>query len=137
MKTAKITEIWTPRKWEWPHGDVFYIPLKLDNWENISLGKKSESAFKVWDTVNYEVVEEGKKWKEVKETPFVKKSFNPDSNKGAMVWMALKIAFECFYDKQKENFKETIALAHRIVEEAENMLGEENKDESEDSNLPF
>jgi hypothetical protein len=35
--------------------------------------------------VNYEVVEEGKKWKEVKETPFVKKSFNPDSNKGAMV----------------------------------------------------
>ena len=137
MKTAKILEIWTPRKWEWPHGDVFYIPLKLDNWENISLGKKSESAFKVWDTVNYEVVEEGKKWKEVKENPFVKKSFNPDSNKGAMVWMALKIAFECFYDKQQENFKETIALAHRIVEEAENMLGEENKEESEDGSTPF
>jgi hypothetical protein len=51
--------------------------------------------------------------------------------------MALKIAFECFYDKKQENFKETIALAHRIVEEAENMLGEENKEESEDSQLPF
>lgn len=137
MKTAKILEIWTPRKWEWPHGDVFYIPLKLDNWENISLGKKSESAFKVWDTVNYEVVEEGKKRKEVKENPFTKKSFNSESNKGAMVWLAIKVAFECCYDKKQENFKETFALAQRIYEEWMNMLGEENKEESDDGSVPF
>ena len=142
MKTAKITEIWKFRKWEWPHGDVFYIPLKLENWENISLGKKSESAFNVWDTVCYEVVEEWKKWKEVKENPFTPKGwFDPEkSNKSATIWMAMKIAFEHMYDKT--NYVETIQLATRIFEDAMRMYENYNKsestsDENEEQNPPF
>ena len=135
---AKITEIWKARKWEWPHGDVFYIPLTLDNGETISLGKKKEDAFKVWDVVNYEVVEEWKKWKEIKENPFKPRAYNPENNKMATIWMALKIAFEVYYDKKAENFKETIALAQRIVDEAMAMLWDEEKPEStENDSLPF
>lgn len=142
MKTAKITEIWKAKKWEWPHGDVYYIPLTLDNGEKIQLGKKSETAFKVWDTISYEVVEEGKKWKEVKENPFKPRSYNSDNNVGAMIGMAMKIAFEHLYDKT--NYNETFQLATRIFEDSmwllesygkkpENKLEEDN----EDQNLPF
>lgn len=143
MKTAKVTEILQARKREGPHGDVFYIPLKLDNWEQITLGKKKEDAFKVWDTINYEVVEEGKKWKEVKENPFPKRSFNSEwNNKGAMIGMAIKVAFEAMYDKKVQNFQETMALAQRIYEEGMKMFGEEEtkpetKSDSDDANLPF
>ena len=141
MKTAKITEIWKFRKWEWPHGDVFYIPLTLDNWENITLGKKKEDAFKVWDTVNYEENGEWKR-KEVKVNNFQPKSYNPEAtNKGAMVWMAMKLAFEQLYDKT--NYNEVIQLATRIFEDAmaiyENYWKSESKvEEDNDSvNLPF
>lgn len=143
MKTWKITEILQARKREGPHGDVFYIPLKLDNWEQITLGKKKEDAFKVWDTINYEVVEEGKKWKEVKENPFPKRSFNSEwNNKWAMIGMAIKVAFEAMYDKKVQNFQETMALAQRIYEEGMKMFSEEEtkletKSEWEDSSLPF
>lgn len=139
MKTAKITEIWKFRKWEWPHGDVFYIPLTLDNWENISLWKKTSDAFKVWDTISYEVVEEGKKWKEVKENPFKPRAYNSESNnKGAMIWMAIKTAFELLYDKKEQNFNECIALAQRIYEEAMNMYnGTKEEEKSDEAELPF
>lgn len=143
MKTAKITEIWKFRKWEWPHGDVFYIPLTLDNWETITLWKKKEDAFKVGDTVNYEVVEEGKKWKEVKENPFKPKAYNSEwSNRGAMVWMAYKLAFELVY-KKEDDFQKTVALANRIYEEAMATYNAGEKSDSkleetaEYDNLPF
>lgn len=144
MKKAKILEIWKARKWEWPHGDVYYIPLKLDNWENISLGKKSESAFNVWDTVCYEVVEEGKKWKEVKENPFKPKANSESNNRGAMVWMAMKLAFEQLYDKT--NYNEVIQLATRIFEDAMAIYENYGKksewekkieDNNDDIDLPF
>ena len=139
MKTAKITEIWKFRKWEWPHGDVFYIPLTLDNWENISLWKKTSDAFKVWDTISYEVVEEGKKWKEVKENPFKPRAYNSESNnKGAMIWMAIKTAFELLYDKKEQNFNECIALAQRIYDEAMAMYnGTKEEEKSDEVDLPF
>ena len=141
MKKSKILEIWKPRKWEWPHGDVFYIPLKLENWENISLGKKSESAFNVWDIVCYETLEEWKKWKEVKENPFTanRQTFNQQQNIGAMVWMSVKLAFEVMYDKK--NYVETMNLAKQIFEDAMKMFESYNKSEWEEStegdNLPF
>ena len=141
MKTAKITEIWKAKKWEWPHGDVFYIPLTLDNGEKIQLGKKSETAFKVWDTISYEVVEEGKKWKEVKENSFKPKASNPDNNVWAMIGMAFKLAFEHMYDKT--NYWETKNLAVRIFEDAMQVFNEytKGKDKSEEDNdnsqLPF
>lgn len=137
MKTAKVLEITKVNEWKWPNGTVFYINMKLDNDDTISLGKKKADAFKVGDTVNYEVVEEGKKRKEVKENPF-RPRVNSESNKWAMVGMALKIAFECYYDKKADNFKDTIEFAKRIVDEAMGMLGDESKSESnENSDLPF
>lgn len=146
MKTWKITEITKVNKWDkWEHWPVYYISMKLDNWEQITLGKKKEDAFKVWDVVNYEEVEEGKKWKEVKENPFPKRSFNSEwNNKGAMIGMAIKVAFEAIYDKKEQNFQETMALAQRIYEEGMKMYNwsdeptkPESKSESDDYDLPF
>ncbi len=142
MKTAKITEIWKFRKWEWPHGDVFYIPLTLDNWENITLWKKKEDAFKVWDTVNYEENWEWKR-KEIKVNNFQPRStYNPEAaNKWAMVWMAMKLAFEQLYDKT--NYNEVIALATRIFEDAMSIYenywkkSEWLNETAENDDLPF
>lgn len=144
MKTAKITEITKVNEWKWPNGIIYYINMKLDNNEEISLWKKSKDAFKVWDTVNYEMVEEnGKtKYKEVKENNFrPRPAYNPETtNKGAMVWMAMKLAFEQLYDKT--NYNEVIQLATRIFEDAmaiyESYWKSENKsDENENDQLPF
>ena len=147
MKTAKITEITKVNEWKWPNGTIFYINMKLDNNEEISLWKKSKDAFKVWDTVNYEMVEEnGKtKYKEVKENPFKPRpAYNPEANnKSATIWMAMKIAFEVLYDKT--NYNETIELATRIFEDAMSMYENygkksewEKKEEDNDyANLPF
>ena len=142
MKTAKVTEITKVNEWTWPNGTIYYINMKLDNNETISLGKKSKDAFKVGDTVNYEMVQENwkTKFKEVKENPYVKR-FTPSesSNKGAVIWMALKIAFEVMYDKKTQNFTETVALAQRIVDVAEDMMKEDTTEEKteEKSELPF
>ena len=146
MKTAKITEITKVNEWKWPNGTIFYINMKLDNNEEISLWKKSKDAFKVWDTVNYEMVEEnGKtKYKEVKENNFrPRPAYNPEANnKSATIWMAMKIAFEVLYDKT--NYQETIQLATRIFEDAMAMYENywkksESKleDNNDDTELPF
>ena len=139
MKTAKVQEITKVNEWKWPNGTIFYINMKLDNWETISLWKKSKDAFKVGDTVNYEVVEEGKKWKEVKENPFKPRAYNSESNnKGAMIWMAIKTAFELLYDKKEQNFNECIALAQRIYDEAMAMYnGTKEEEKSDEVDLPF
>ena len=141
MKTAKITEIVKTNKWEWPHGDVFYIPLKLDNWENISLWKKSESAFNVWDTINYEENGENK-WKEVKVNNFQPKSnFNPEiANRWAMVWMSVKLAFDKVYNDEKdlEKAKKLSKEIFNIAMELYNWNKPEKIEDSTDNDdLPF
>ena len=144
MKTWKITEITKVNKWDkWEHWPIYYISMKLDNNEVITLWKKKEDAFKVGDTVSYETVEEGKKWKEVKENQFrPKATYNAaETNKSATIWMAMKIAFEQLYDKT--NYTETIQLATRIFEDAmaiyENYWKNESNsdDDNENSELPF
>lgn len=146
MKTAKITEITKVNEWKWPNGTIYYINMKLDNNEEISLWKKSKDAFKVWDTVNYEMVEEnGKtKYKEVKQNNFQPRAaYNPEAtNKGAMVWMAMKLAFEQLYDKT--NYNEVIQLATRIFEDAMEIYENYGKksetkieDSTENDDLPF
>ena len=146
MKTAKITEITKVNEWKWPNGTIYYINMKLDNNEEISLWKKSKDAFKVGDTVNYEMVEEnGKtKYKEVKENNFrPRQTYNPEAtNKGAMVWMAMKLAFEQLYDKT--NYNEVIQLATRIFEDAMSIYenywknkSESIEDSTENDSLPF
>ncbi len=132
--TAKITEILNFKEWEWPHGKLYYIYMKLDNGETINLWKKKSDAFKVWDTVCYESAGDNK-WREVKEEYKPKAEYS-NGNLWAVVGMALKIAFECYYDKKEENFEATIALAHRIMEEAINMAGGDEETAKNDS-LPF
>lgn len=144
MKTAKITEIVKTNKWDkWEHWPVYYISMKLDNDELITLWKKKEDAFKVGDTVNYE--ENGEwKWKEVKVNNFQPRpAYNPEAtNKGAMVWMAMKLAFEQLYDKT--NYNEVIQLATRIFEDAMEIYENYGKksetkieDSTENDDLPF
>lgn len=148
MKTAKITEITKVNEWKWPNGTIYYINMKLDNNEEISLWKKSKDAFKVGDTVNYEMVEENwkTKYKEVKENPFrPRPAYNPEAtNKGAMVWMAMKLAFEQLYDKT--NYNEVIQLATRIFEDAMEIYENYGKksewekkieDNNDEMDLPF
>lgn len=139
MKTAKITEIWKFRKWEWPHGDVFYIPLTLDNWETITLWKKKEDAFKVGDTVNYEENWEWK-WKEVKVNNYQPKVFDQAAqNKGAMVWMSVKLAFEKVYNDEKdlEKAKKLAKEIFEIAMELYNWKPEWLNENAENDSLPF
>ena len=149
MKTAKVLKIGNVNKWtKWEHWPIFYITLELDNNETITLGKKKEDAFKVWDTVSYETVEEWKRRKEVKENPFTaanKQVFNQQQNIGAMVWMAYKLAFETYYDKKTNNFHETIEFANSVFNQAmftfENYWKAESdskiEDSTENDDLPF
>ena len=81
--------------------------MELDNGENIKLNKKKNNSFKVWDTVNYE--ENGEwKWKEVKEDAPKKPQWNQESqNRGAMVGMCIKLAFEKLYQWEDDFQKES------------------------------
>ena len=45
MKTAKVTEIVKVNEWTWPNGTIYYINMKLDNNETISLGKKKSDVY--------------------------------------------------------------------------------------------
>jgi len=116
--------------------------MELDNGENIKLNKKKDNSFKVWDTVNYEQTWEWK-WKEVKEEKtFAPKWSSNDNNVGAMIWMAMKLAFEHLYDKT--NYQETYQLGVRIFEDSMALLENywkksESKieDSTENDDLPF
>jgi len=137
MKTAKITEIKWVNEWNNPKTQklTYYFNLKLDNWEEISLGKMNKDAFKLWDTVNYEDYTDDK-WKqrqrEVRENNF-KKTYNPEANnRWAMVWLAYKIAFDKAYNWE-DDFNATIQLANRIFEEAMSTYNKKYEQKTEDS----
>ena len=142
MKTAKIVKV-TINEWEWQYGKMYSHVMELDNGENIKLNKKKDNSFKVWDTVSYEEIWDGKR-KEVKEEKsFRPKAMNNDNNVWAMIWMAMKLAFEHLYDKS--NYNETYNLAVRIFEDSMALLENywKNKSESkiedstENDDLPF
>lgn len=145
MKTAKITEVKWFNERNWPHWLLYFITIKLDNWEEIQLGKKKSDAFKVGDTVSYEdtIWDDGKKrWKQIVENTRKPKHNAESANKWAMIWMAMNLAFNNLYDRKEDNFNECIALATRIYEEAMELYnsGAEQKPEQEsekDVDLPF
>ena len=142
MKQAKVLEVIDFNEWDWPHGKLYYINMKMDNWETISLGKKKSDAFKAWDTICYEDYTDAKwrtKQREVKEAAPEKKSYSSDNWRGAFLWMAIKIAFEKLYDAEKENYTETMALAGRIYEDAINLYNNSGTEEETAKNdaLPF
>ena len=117
MKQSKVESILNTREWSWPNWAVFYIQMKLENWETITLGKKSKDAYKEWDEVKYEAYTDAnwkQKWKEVKENLFVAKKSNTDNSKWAMIWMAIKTAFELVY-KTENDFDKAKDLAKQIL----------------------
>lgn len=139
MKTAKVTEITKVNEWKWPNGIIYYINMKLDNNEEISLWKKSKEAFKIGDTVNYEMVEEnGKtKYKEVKENNYKpRQTYNPEANnRWAMIWMAIKLAFDKVY-QWEDDFEKASYLSQRIFDLAMDMYNWP-EGEKDNPNLPF
>lgn len=133
MKTAKVETIIEAKEWAWSkYWPMFFIKMEMDNWETISICKKKSDAFKVGDIIKYEesTNENWKQiWKEVKENNIKKSTYNPEAaNRGAMVWLAYKIAFEKAYTWE-DSFNATIQLANRIFEEAMNTYNKEQKAE--------
>lgn len=122
MKTSTVKEITKVNEWDWPHGKVFYINMKMENWDTISLGKKTEDAFKVWDTINWEDYSDAKwaiKQREVKENPFRPQANNQANCKSAKIWMAIKVAFDLVYkdkwlDEAKKLTKEILLFATEL-----------------------
>ena len=115
---AKIKDIvWINERNKGDHGPIYYITMKMDNDELITLWKKNKDSFKVWEEISYEVVEEWRKRKEIKE--FQRRPFNNEAtNRGAMIWMAFKLAFEVYYNKEEKNFTDTIKFANEVFKEA-------------------
>lgn len=111
MKTSKILEITKTKLREGANGKLYYITLRLENWEYITLWKKKENAFKVGEEIKYEEVEKGKKWKEVKE-----KSFAQDP-KSAIVLTAFQVAFSAKH--LAPTFRDCLNLVDRLIPEIE------------------
>ena len=111
MKTSKILEITKTKLREGANGKLYYITLRLENWEYITLWKKKENAFKVGEEIKYEEVEKGKKWKEVKE-----KSFSQDP-KSAIVLTAFQVAFSAKH--LAPTFRDCLNLVDRLIPEIE------------------
>lgn len=143
MKKSKILEIWKVNEWDWPHWKLYYINMKLENWELISLGKKNADAFKVGDTVCYEDYTDDKgklRQREVKENPFKPKANSESNNRGAMVWMSVKLAFDKVYNDEKD-LEKAKKLSREIFNIAMELYNEDKPDSLEDStendSLPF
>ena len=111
MKTSKILEITKTKLREGANGKLYYITLRLENGEYITLWKKKENAFKVGQEIKYEEVEKGKKWKEVKE-----KSFSQDP-KSAIVLTAFQVAFSAQH--LAPTFRDCLNLVDRLIPEIE------------------
>lgn len=111
MKTSKILEITKTKLREGANGKLYYITLRLENWEYITLWKKREDAFKVGQIVKYEEIEKWKKWKEVKE-----KSFAQDP-KSTIVLTAFQVAFSAKH--LAPTFRDCLNLVDRLIPEIE------------------
>lgn len=61
MKESKILEITKTKEREGANGKLFYITLRLENGEYITLGKKKADAFKVGQEIKYEKTWENKR----------------------------------------------------------------------------
>ena len=128
MKTSTVKEITKVNEWDWPHGKVFYINMKMENWDTISLGKKTEDAFKVGDSISWEDYSDASwkiKQREVKENPFRPMAqANNQCSKSAQVWMAIKVAFDLVYEKK--GIEEAKKLTKEILLFAQELVGEDS-----------
>lgn len=142
MKKWKIVKL-TINEWEWQYGKMYSHVMELDNGENIKLNKKKDNSYKVWDEVCYEENWEWKR-KEVKEDAPKKSQWNQEAqNRGAMVWMCIKLWFEKLY-QWEDDFQKAAVLSQRLFDLAMWMYNWTDKpetpkleDSTKDDDLPF
>lgn len=81
----------TIRERTWTNWLVFYHQCYLEDWQKISLGRKTSGAVKEWDEIEYEMIDKDwkKEAKEIKK-PFVKWWFQKQKPNNA--WFALAYA---------------------------------------------
>ena len=133
MKTAKIEQILETRERAWSKfWQMFFIKMKLDNWETITLMKKKADAFKTGDSVNYEEYTDDnwkQKWKEIKENWFKKGDYKQDQ-RGYFTSISFQIAFQSY--SWEDSYKYCSDLARRIF--ADMLDNYENKQPEENDN---
>lgn len=119
MKESKILEITKTKERENEHRKLFYITLRLENGEYITLWKKKKDAFKVWQEIKYEEVEKGKKWKEVKEN-----WWNGKNQKVDIVTSAFQIAFGA--TNLANTYSDRLSFADKLISEMESRINGTN-----------
>lgn len=130
--TTKILEIVKTKEREWKFWKMYSITLHCENGEYPILNKTKPDAFKVWDSVTYEVVEPGKKWKEITEKSWsYSKKWNYQSQEWYFTSIAFQIAFQWFDAlNEDEKFAERVYIAKRIFAEmVDNLNNPEQKEE--------
>ena len=143
MKTSTVKEIISVNERQGEHWTTFYIKMSLENWETISLWKKTKDAFKVWDTVNYEDYVDAKWYTKQKE---VRESFKKPEYKQDQRWYFTSIAFQIWFAnyKKDEDYQNCVYLSKRIF--ADMLDNYENKtdttespkqEEKKEDDLPF
>lgn len=141
MKTSTVKEIIATNEYKNDFWTTYYIKMKLENWETITLWKKNKDAFKVWDTVNYEDYVDAKwytKQREVKENK--KPEYKQDQR-----WYFTSIAFQIWFAnyKKDEDYQNCVYLSKRILADMldnyENKTDtiESPKQEEKEDDLPF
>lgn len=67
MKTGTVTAVHGCKSFNGQHGTIFYHKIELDNGDIGEIGKKSEGAVKVGDSITYEITatEYGNKIKQI------------------------------------------------------------------------
>jgi hypothetical protein len=142
MITTKILEIVKKSERDSKYGKMYAITLKCENWEYITLNKKNPESFKVWNTVNYEVLEPWKKWKEIQQDK-PKRNIMQDQ-RGYFTSIAFQIAFQSY--SWEESYKYCSDLARRIFadmmdnydnKQPEEQSMESKKDQPYPNDLPF
>lgn len=119
MKTSKVVEITKTKVREGANGKLYYITLRLENWEYITLWKKKENAFSIGQEIKYEEIEKGKKWKEVKEN-----WWNAKNQKVDIITAAFQIAFGA--TNLANSYSDRLCLADKLISEMESRINGTN-----------
>jgi len=92
MVVSKVKSITGTNVWKSTNWDVFYHSMEMENGDKVSIGKKTDNYFKVWDEIKYEVKETDqygvKKIKEIREE-FKKGWYTPVNPRIQAVSMAM------------------------------------------------
>ena len=136
--TTTIKEIVKTKEWEWKFWKMYAITLHCENGEYPILNKTKPDAFKVWDSVTYEVIEPWKKWKEITEKSWsYSKKWNYQSQEWYFTSIAFQIAFQWFDAlNEDEKFSDRVYIAKRIFSEMVDNLKDTQTEEKSEPKTP-